>query len=112
MINKGEAVEIVRKYINSTEMVGADEPEMVIVKSEYREKENCWIFYWNSSLCLKSENRGHALVGNGPILVSRETGDYEMIYTGPIPEFENRVVDAYQRIMDKKGNKPKFEKDA
>lgn len=97
MITKKQAQEIVHGFINESDPYWPDKPEMVI--TEVEDHPLGWLIYWTSSRFLKSNNISDALAGNGPILISRDTGDFET--TGSAPPLAERVAEAETRLRQK-----------
>ena len=83
-----EAKELIIKRINNPKFVILDENTIV--------KDWGWIFFYQSSKFLKSENISDALAGNALFIVNKNTG--EIIETGTafpidhyIQEYENNL---------------------
>ena len=83
-----EAKELIIKRINNPKFVILDENTIV--------KDWGWVFFYQSSKFLKSENISDALTGNALFIVNKNTG--EIIETGTafpidhyIQEYENNL---------------------
>lgn len=61
-----------------------------------RELEYGWGFLWQSDKYLRTHDRSHALVGNGPLVVVATTGDLWQLGTGHA--FEESVARLEQRL--------------
>lgn len=48
--------------------------DSAIIEASTMEKEYGWIFFYNTKKYIETENPLHSLVGNGPIVILRETG--------------------------------------
>ena len=97
MLTEQQAREIAYTHINEPDPHWKEKPEMVITQIQVHELG--WLFYWTSSRYLKTQNISDALAGNGPILVSRETGDFEG--AGTAPPHEQRIGEAAERLQRK-----------
>ena len=64
-------------------------------------KEN-WLFYWNFKAYLETKEFSQTLAGNGPILVSKQTGDFEAV--GTAPPLSERIEEA-ESSMKSRSNK-------
>lgn len=49
--------------------------ELMIDGSNTRETEDSWIFYYNTRAFLETRELRHALAGNAPVIVGKETGE-------------------------------------
>lgn len=54
-------------------------PDDEIVIEHSMEFSDCWIFSWNSKRYLETRNIFHRLLGGGPVIVGKESGD---VYEG------------------------------
>jgi len=97
MINKEEAKAIAHAHINKYNSSWTDKPEMVITGIDQHSLG--WLLSWTSSRYLETNNINDALTGNGPILVSELTGDFEEV--GTAPPIEDRVEEASVRLRER-----------
>ncbi len=74
MIDPLEAKAIVYRRINEPDLSWPDKPEMIILDEHTVEKDYVGVFYWTSSPWHETGDIQFAIAGNGPMLVSRETG--------------------------------------
>jgi hypothetical protein len=96
MIDRQEAREIVYRKINKPDGARPDRPEMIILDEHTVEKDYGWIFYWTSRPWHEARDFRYALVGNGPIIVSRVDG--ALYHCGTAPPLEDRIREQEQRL--------------
>lgn len=97
MITKEQALKIANDFIYEPDDNWPEKPEMLIVDSE--ERNFGWLFYWTSKRYLETKQTTDSLAGNGPILVSRESGKLETTRTAP--PLEDRIAEAERRLNGK-----------
>jgi hypothetical protein len=98
LIDLLEAKTIVYRRINEPDLSWPDKPEMIILDEYTVEKNYGWIFYWTSRLWHETGDFQFAIAGNGPILVSRETG--KIYHCGTASPIEERIREQEQRLSD------------
>ncbi len=74
MISRAEAREIALELVNRDDPYSPDAPEMVILDQHTRELSWGWVFFSDSKLHLETGEFTHAVAGNSPVFVNRETG--------------------------------------
>jgi len=97
MVTEDQARQVATDFINQDDPHWPSKPVMVITGVE--EVPLGWLFYWNSSDYLATKDTIHALAGNGPVYVSRATGDFEIVET--VPPLRKRIQEAEQRLKRK-----------
>jgi Immunity protein 35 len=96
MINQQQARELVYEEINKPDPYWPDKPEMIILDERTVEKDFGWVFYWTSRPWHETGDFQQAIVGNGPIIISREGGSlYEC---GASPLEEDRIREQEDRL--------------
>ncbi len=56
--------------------------DLAINASATREEPCCWVFFYNSAVYLQTGSFSHALTGNGPIVVDKESGTVHELKSG------------------------------
>ena len=74
MISRDEAREIALEFANRDDPYSPDSPEMVILDDSTRELSWGWVFFIDSKLHVETGEFQHAVAGNAPIFVNRESG--------------------------------------
>ena len=97
MVTEDQARQIAADFINQTDPHWTNKPVMVVTGAE--EAHLGWLFCWNSSDYLATKDIACALAGNGPVYVSRVTGDIEILET--VPPLGKRIQEAEQRLKSK-----------
>lgn len=81
MISRTQAVEAARAHLAELEQeVG--EP-LVLVEDAPEERNDGWLFHFNSARYVETEDVSHALAGNWPFLVRRNDGQIETLRDAP-----------------------------
>jgi hypothetical protein len=83
MIDEQTASEIARRHL-------ADEfpsVEVVIDEAETLEADWCWVFFYNSRAFYETGELRESLVGNGPLLVDKQTGALHVAGTAHTVEY-------------------------
>jgi hypothetical protein len=97
LIDLLEAKKLVYREINEPDLSWPDKPEMIILDELTVEKDYGWVFYWTSRPWRETGDFQFAIAGNGPILVSRETG---AIYScGTSAPIEDRIKEQEQLLL-------------
>lgn len=99
-MTRGEAAEIVRKYLRESYPQGD-----LIVYDEALEYEFGWVFFYNSRKFVETGNILLSLVGNAPILLEGTTG--RMLFLGTAEPLET-YIDAYRRTGDPHARPSRF----
>jgi hypothetical protein len=55
--------------------------ELAIDEAATREEPSCWVFFYNSRAYIETGSFSHALAGNGPIVVDKDTGALHELVT-------------------------------
>lgn len=93
-ISEKQASEICYRNINQPRPDWPDKPEFVVVRVD--ERKRTWVVYYQSKLWVITGDISHALAGNGPYLVSKTTGEFEIV--GSYPPLSDRLEEAEQRL--------------
>lgn len=72
MLSRAEAAELVLREIDK---LGGGRVPVSLVESYTIEKPYGWAFFYNSKAFLETGNYGERLIGNGPVLVNKYTGE-------------------------------------
>jgi len=84
MLKKDEAKKIVEAHLNDS---SEDRNYSLVILDEYTiEKDYGYVFFYDSSLYIETEDINHALGGNSPILIEKSTS--KIIYTGTANSIE------------------------
>ena len=94
-IKREQAIEIVTEYLSNAEIemnnFGSALPgyvnpgiNLIILSDKTEEHEFGWVFYYSSDKFIRTGDFRHALAGNAPLIVNRESG--ELIETGTARE--------------------------
>ena len=68
----------------------------VVVEEQTIERGFGWVFFYNSAKFLKTTNPRDSLLGNGPIIVNRNSGTVEFYGSGtPIED----IIEAYEKRL-------------
>ncbi len=65
------ARELAADFLRENVVVSGE--EILIDESNTRETEHSWIFYYNTRTFLETRELRHALAGNAPVVVDKET---------------------------------------
>jgi len=69
--------------------------ELAINERATRDEPWCWIFFYNSRAYIETGSFSHALAGNGPMVVDKESGAvYELVTARPVDEQLEELRDA------------------
>jgi hypothetical protein len=99
MINRETAKKIAFDFINS-DSLDIDGGNKWVVIDEYTiEKKYGWIFSYNSQKFLETGDYSYSVVGNGPVIVNRKTGEVEEIAGGP---FYKKNLEEYEEKLKNK----------
>jgi len=76
MVTKEQAQQLVQKLITTPHPYDypSTDRDLVVLEKSTIEKPYGWVFFYNSRRFIETGNFGYALGGNGPILVTKETG--------------------------------------
>jgi hypothetical protein len=96
-MNIKDAKEIATKFINQNLQDFDHEDEFIIIDDVTIEKEYGWIFSYNSKKYIETDDFSYCIVGNGPIVVNKESGLVEELGGGP--QVENFIAEYEARIM-------------
>ncbi|GAA0695029.1 hypothetical protein ISN75_04440 [Dyella marensis] len=99
LISEKQASEICYRNINLPRPDWPDKPEFVVVRVD--ERERTWVVYYQTKLWAVTRNVSHALAGNGPYLVSKATGEFEV--AGSYPPLSDRLEEAEERLATRGG---------
>jgi hypothetical protein len=83
MLSKETAKKMATDFINMESSGNGDENKWVIIDEYTLEKPYGWIFSYNSHRFLETGDYSYSVVGNGPVIVNRMTGEVEEIAGGP-----------------------------
>lgn len=67
---------------------GASSEELVLLEERTLEKPYGWVFFFNTKRFAETRDLVHALGGNGPVVVERETGRISPLGSARPPETE------------------------
>jgi len=90
MISQGEAYAICYAQINQPDRAWPEKPEIVVTSTE--EREQSWVFYYQSKPYVDHGDFGQSLVGNGPCVVLKSDGRFA--FTATFPPIDERVFEA------------------
>jgi len=62
-------------------------PDIIIYESQTKEYQSCWVFFWQVREI--AEDHSNVIIGNGPILIEKESLDMYILGTGR--EIEEQV---------------------
>ncbi|MFN2555886.1 MAG: YrhB domain-containing protein [Nitriliruptorales bacterium] len=60
-------------FLRENVVIGGE--ELLIDESQTRETGHSWIFYYNTRTFLETRELRHALAGNAPVIVDKDTGE-------------------------------------
>jgi hypothetical protein len=92
MITRDEARALAMNAIVKTWHDAGDEP--VIIDASTREEEFGWVFLWDSKLHQTTKDFRHALGGNAPVVVEKESGS--VCFLGTARSVEHQIAE-YRR---------------
>lgn len=93
MLSKETAKKLAIEFMNSSSLDDADDNELIIVDKATIEKPYGWIFSYNSKKFLESGDFTYSLLGNGPVVVDKETMEVRELGSGP---FVERFISEYE----------------
>ena len=94
MVTKAEARRLVEARISTWPLLAPGD-ELVIVDASTREAEFGWVFCSQSRMHLETGALRHALAGNAPFIVDRDTGD--IVTTGTVHPIEHYIAEYESR---------------
>jgi Immunity protein 35 len=74
MIDKKKAVEIAENYVTNQQNLMIDGTELELIKEAVITKPYGWVFVYDSSKFIETNDFSYAIVGNAPFLVSPKNG--------------------------------------
>ena len=80
MITEKDAIAIVEKYLDADVRPWIAE-EVILLTSEIVHEATFWVFFYNTRAFIETKSLSHALVGNGPIVVSAHDGSLRELGT-------------------------------
>ena len=90
MLDKEEARQIALEIIGS--LAKTSGRDYIILEDAIRELPLAWIFPFNSTAYAVSRNQRQRVLGLGPIVVKRKTGEAQMATTMRMNEFLERYL--------------------
>lgn len=79
MIDVKEARRRVEEYLRNSLRRSAH--DIVVVDEHTRHEDFGWVFFYNTRAYVELGDKRHALVGNAPLIVDRDTGEIHMTGT-------------------------------
>ena len=100
MLSREQAQKKVELKINEPDPYWPDKPQIVILEDATMEREWGWVFFYQSSEYLRTNDFNSQLVGHGPCLVNKFSGEF--IETGSAfpPQY---YIDEYEKLLNKQG---------
>jgi Immunity protein 35 len=101
MIDKETAEKLATEFINSSSIDEEINNDLIIVDKATIEKPYGWIFSYDSRKFLETGDFTYSILGNGPIVVDKETMEVRELGGGPyverfIAEYEeNREINIH-----------------
>ena len=96
MLTREKAKEIIESKLNQPDPYWPDKPKIVVIDEQTVEKEWGWVFFYNTTEYLKTEELDDALVGNAPYIVNKNTG--EIIETGTAYDIEHYIKEYESKL--------------
>jgi Immunity protein 35 len=93
MIDKETAKKLAVEFINSSSLDDVNDSDLIIVDKATIEKPYGWIFSYDSKKFLESGDFTYSLLGNGPVVVDKETMEVKELGGGP---FVERFIAEYE----------------
>jgi len=93
-ISKEQAAAICYREINQPNLDWPDMPELVVVRVD--ERERSWVIHYQSKPWVESGDFSQSIVGNGPYVVSKATGNFAI--AGTAAPLSDRVTEA-ERVL-------------
>lgn len=95
MLSKDEARSVAERYIAELESVIGT--ELVLIDEATIERTFGWVFFYNSRSYVDTGNFSECLVGNAPVIITRENGEIHTTGTAlPIESY----LDNFERFGD------------
>jgi Immunity protein 35 len=99
MIDRQTAREIARRYLAEEYMSDGlvfDTSDDLILGPEILDEDGCWVFFYNTRAFYESGELSECLVGNGPLLVDKQTGVLREVGTAhPVEHYLLREPEEY-----------------
>lgn len=80
MTDQTQARALVQAHV--TEISNRSGIDIAIDDGATQDEGWCWLFFYNSRAYLETGSFSHALAGNGPFVVEKETGQVHKLVTG------------------------------
>jgi hypothetical protein len=93
-IDKEQAAAICYREINRPNLDWPDMPELVVVCVD--ERERSWVVHYQSKPWIESGDFSQSIVGNGPYVVSKATGQFTI--AGTASPLSDRVDEAERNL--------------
>lgn len=90
MLSQREAYAVCYAQINQPDLGWPEKPEIVVTSTV--EREQSWVFYYQSKPYVDNGDFGQSLVGNGPCVVLKSDGRF--VFTATFPPIDERVSEA------------------
>jgi hypothetical protein len=94
MISENEAWALVRTALEEKNAARRNEDKLALREGKVIEREFLFAFFFNSMRYFESGQFRDMLVGNGPIIVNRQSGEIKFCGTRKTPDV---LVDEYDR---------------
>lgn len=98
MINKEQALEIVKKIISDFDL--PEDDEYIILEKETIEKDWGWVFFYTSKKWHETNDFRYAVAGNAPYIVLREYGNTLVTGTAHAIEY---YIECFEETGDPNG---------
>jgi hypothetical protein len=100
-MTRDEALTVVHAYIQpDQEALAAEGDELIVVEPATIERPWGWAFFYTSRLWRETGDLRHAIAGNAPLLIERQTGKLHV--TGTAHPIEHYIA-AFERCGDPHG---------
>ncbi len=104
MIDRQTAHEIARRYLAEEYMsdgLVVDAADDLVLGPEVLDEDGCWVFFYNTRAFAETGELGESLVGNGPLLVDKQTGAIREVGTAhPVEHYLLKDCDEYDYYDD------------
>ena len=94
-ISKEQAVAIFYREINQPSLDWSDMPELVVVRVD--ERERSWVVHYQSKPWVESGDFSQSIVGDGPYVVSKATGEFAI--AGTAAPIADRLAEAERALV-------------
>ena len=94
MVTKAEARRMVEARISTWPLLAPGD-EVVILDASTRETDFGWVFFYQSRMHLETGALRHALAGNAPLIVDRDSG--EIVTTGTAHHIDRYIAEYESR---------------